>query len=140
MTQTRYFRRSDQREAILAAIRGLGGHSTADQIYEAVRVAYPRVSLGTVYRNLRVLCGQGQIREVRSGANFSRFEIAGRRHYHLICRNCGRIEDCEMPVDESLDRKVQPFTSFKVEQHRLEFIGLCDRCQCESRSSELDSD
>lgn len=123
------YRRSDQREAIMAAIKSLGGHSTADQIYEAVRASHPRLSLGTVYRNLRLLCDLGQIREVKSGASFSRFELAGPRHYHLICRKCGDIQDCEFPVDASLDQKVQATTSFKVEQHRLDFIGLCDRCQ-----------
>jgi Fur family transcriptional regulator, peroxide stress response regulator len=123
------YRRSDQREAIMAVIRSLGGHFTADQIYEAVRATHPRVSLGTVYRNLRVLCDRGQIREVKSGAAFSRFELAGPRHYHLICRKCGDIQDCDVPVDGSLDEKVQATTSFKVEQHRLDFIGLCARCQ-----------
>ncbi|HUK90362.1 MAG TPA: transcriptional repressor, partial [Blastocatellia bacterium] len=118
------YRKSDQREAIMAAIRRLGGHSTADQIYEAVKHSYPRVSLGTIYRNLRVLCDRGQIREVKSGANFSRFELAGPRHYHLICRVCGDIEDSAFPVDGSLDEKVQATTSFKVEHHRLDFIGL----------------
>jgi len=116
----------------MAAIRRLGGHSTADQIYEAVKHSYPRVSLGTIYRNLRVLCDRGQIREVKSGANFSRFELAGPRHYHLICRVCGDIEDSAFPVDGSLDEKVQATTSFKVEHHRLDFIGLCSRCQTQT--------
>jgi Fur family peroxide stress response transcriptional regulator len=132
--RTSAYRRSDQREAILSAIRSLGGHSTADQIYEAVKAIQPRVSLGTVYRNLRVLCDQGEIREVKSDANYSRFEIAGPRHYHLICRQCGSIEDCRMPIEQSLDEKVRSFTSFKVEQHRLEFVGLCERCQSLSQS------
>jgi Fe2+ or Zn2+ uptake regulation protein len=123
------YRRSDQREAIIAAIRQMGGHSTADQIYEAVRSLHPRISLGTIYRNLRILCEKGQIREVKSGAAFSRFEVAGPRHYHLICRGCGEMQDAELPIDTSLDQRVQATTSFKVEQHRLDFIGLCSKCQ-----------
>lgn len=123
------YRKSDQRRAVLAVIKSRGGHSTADQIYEAVRVHYPRVSLGTVYRNLRILCDQGEIREVNSGASYARFELAGPRHYHLVCRKCGDIEDCAMPVDKSLEERMQSLTAFRVEQHRLEFIGLCCKCQ-----------
>jgi Fur family peroxide stress response transcriptional regulator len=127
--ETQTYRKSDQREAIIAAIKRLGGHSTADQVYEAVKASHPRISLGTIYRNLRVLCDQGAIREVKSGQSLGRFELAGPRHYHLICRQCGKIEDCAMPVDKSLDERVQRTTHFKVEQHRLDFIGLCGKCQ-----------
>jgi Fe2+ or Zn2+ uptake regulation protein len=122
-------RNSGQRRAILAVIRSRGGHSTADQIYEAVRAKHPRISLGTVYRNLRVLCDQGEIREVNSDASFARFEIAGPQHYHLVCRKCGHIEDCVLPVDKSLEERVKSITSFKIEQHELDFIGLCSKCQ-----------
>lgn len=132
-------RRSDQREAILAAIRSRGGHSTAAEIYEAVKLVKPRVSLGTVYRNLRVLSDQGAIREVKSGASFSTFEIAGPSHYHLICRRCGLIEDCLLPIDRSLEQRVQALTKFRVEQHKLEFIGLCDNCQSLFKEPELTS-
>ena len=123
------YRKSDQREAIVEAIKKLGGHSTADQVYETVKRSHPRISLGTVYRNLRVLCEQGAIREVKSGQAIGRFELASPRHYHLICRQCGNIEDCTMPVDRSLDEKVQRTTDFKIEQHRLDFIGVCAKCR-----------
>jgi Fur family peroxide stress response transcriptional regulator len=121
---------------MLKVIGRLGGHFTADQIYEAVRATHPRVSLGTIYRNLRVLCDQGRIREVKTGASFSRFEMAGPSHYHLICRRCGGIEDCPLPVDRGLEERVQAQTGFKVEQHQLEFIGLC--CKCQTATNLLD--
>jgi Fe2+ or Zn2+ uptake regulation protein len=122
-------RKSEQRRAILAVIRARGGHSTADQIYEAVRAKHPRISLGTIYRNLRVLCDLGEVREVNSDASFARYEIAGPQHYHLVCRKCDGIEDCALPVDKSLEARVQSVTNFKIEQHRLDFIGLCSKCQ-----------
>jgi len=122
-------RRSVQRQAILAAIRSRGGHSTADQIHETVRLKHPRISLGTVYRNLTILCDQGEIREVNTDAGSARFEIAGDLHYHLVCRKCGDIEDCQLPVDKSLEERMQVLTRFRVEQHRLDFIGLCCKCQ-----------
>ena len=122
-------RKSTQREAILEAVRTRGGHSTADQIYEAVRLKHPRISLGTVYRNLRMLCDQGELREVNTDHGYGRFEIAGHPHYHLVCRRCGEIEDCPLPVDKSLEHRMQALTMFRVEQHRLDFIGLCCKCQ-----------
>jgi len=122
-------RSSEQRRAILEVIQSRGGHSTADQIYEAVRCRHPRISLGTVYRNLRILCDQGEIREVNTDPGYGRFELAGPPHYHLVCRKCGEIEDCTIPVDKSLEERMQALTSFKVELHRLDFIGLCCKCQ-----------
>ena len=139
MDQNLRHRRSGQRQAILAAIRKRGGHSTADQIYEAVRLNHPRISLGTVYRNLRILCAQGEIREVNTDPGYARFEIAGTPHYHLVCRKCGEIEDCPLPVDKSLEERMQSLTNFRVEQHRLDFIGLCCKCQSLGQAAELTS-
>ena len=129
MSSLRSHRNSEQRRTILEVIRARGGHSSADQIYDAVRLKHPRISLGTVYRNLRILCDLGAIREVNADPNYGKFEIAGPQHYHLVCRKCGEIEDCPLPVDKSLEQRIQSLTTFKVEQHRLDFIGLCCKCQ-----------
>src|SRR6476660_6016183 len=95
-------RRSKQRKAILEVIEERGGHLTADQVYALVRHRQPKLSLGTVYRNLRILVAQGLVRTLDSGGQFSLFEAAKAPHYHLICRVCGAVTDVEAPVDEQL--------------------------------------
>ncbi|MBC2744327.1 MAG: transcriptional repressor, partial [Desulfosarcina sp.] len=49
-------RMTRQRRVILEEIRRYNNHPAADEIYERVRKQLPRISLGTVYRNLDVLC------------------------------------------------------------------------------------
>ena len=82
--------------------------------YETVRLNHPRISLGTVYRNLTILCDQGEIREVNTDAGSARFEIAGDLLYHLVCRKCGDIQDCQLPVDKSLEERMQALTRFRT--------------------------
>jgi Fe2+ or Zn2+ uptake regulation protein len=126
------YRRSRQRQAILAAIESEGGHLTADRICALVRKKFPRLSLGTVYRNLRVLIAQGHVRELKVGAAFSYFELAADSHYHLICRLCGHVADAEVPFDDQLTRLIhrsRKVSGFQIEEHRLDFIGVCPDCQ-----------
>lgn len=130
------YRRTKQRQAMLEALERHGGHLTADRIYALVKPLFPRLSLGTVYRNLRVLMTQGKIRELDFGSGFSHFEIAKDAHYHFICRMCRHVEDADAPVSREFTTFIQRSAraaNFKVEDHRLDFIGLCQACQCAAR-------
>ena len=133
------YRRSRQREAILTALERQGGHLTADQIYLLVKAKFPRLSLGTVYRNLRILTAQGAVRELDLGQTYRHFELAKEAHYHLVCRSCGQVEDAEMPVDEAINLLAERSlvaNGFKVEQHRLDFVGVCRDCQRPKKRSQ----
>src|SRR5215813_15069200 len=95
-------RNTKQRQAIFEAIERHGGHLTADEIYKLVKRQFPRLSLGTVYRNLRVLVAQGNLRELDFGMAVTYFETIKDSHYHLICRVCGSITDADIPVEGGL--------------------------------------
>jgi Fe2+ or Zn2+ uptake regulation protein len=132
------YRRSKQRETILEVMQRHGGHLTADQIYVLARPRLPRLSLGTVYRNLRILAAQGRVREIDFGHTSSYFELAKESHYHLICRLCGSIEDAAVPVTKALTalaRSSLTRSGFKVEDHRLGFVGICRSCQRKGQRS-----
>ncbi len=135
------FRNTKQRQAILEAIERHGGHLTADEVYKLVQRRYPRLSLGTVYRNLRVLAAQGSVRELDFGMAITYFESVKDTHYHLICRICGEIADAEMPLERRLKAIVEQASGiggFQVEEHRLDFIGVCAACQAKpSRAVKL---
>lgn len=125
-------RNTKQRQAIFDAIENHGGHLTADEIYKLVKRRFPRLSLGTVYRNLRVLVAQGGLRELDFGMAVIYFETAKDSHYHLICRVCGRIADADIPVEHDLQSVVgqsRDLGGFRIEEHRLDFIGVCAACQ-----------
>jgi Fe2+ or Zn2+ uptake regulation protein len=125
-------RNTKQRQAIYEAIEHHGGHLTADEIYRLVKRRFPRLSLGTVYRNLRVLTAHGSLRELDFGMAVTYFETVKELHYHLICRVCGNITDAEMPIERRLQAvagQARNLGGFRIEEHRLDFIGVCARCQ-----------
>ncbi|MCJ7654682.1 MAG: transcriptional repressor [Dehalococcoidia bacterium] len=122
-------RRTKQREAILEVLRGTNSHPTADWVYNEVRKEIPNISLGTVYRNLRLLCQSGEILELDLCGALSRFDARQDNHYHFRCEKCGRVFDVDLPVDEEIDRRAAQKTGFDVSAHWLEFRGLCKNCQ-----------
>jgi Fe2+ or Zn2+ uptake regulation protein len=125
-------RNTKQRQAILDAIETHGGHLTAEEIYKIVKRRHPRLSLGTVYRNLRVLADQGTVRELDFGMAITYFETTKDTHYHLVCRVCSGIVDVEMELEKKLMKLVgqaDGVGGFQIENHRLDFVGVCEACQ-----------
>jgi Fe2+ or Zn2+ uptake regulation protein len=122
-------RETRQREAVLNALRNIGAHLTAIQIFEAVRKEIPDISKGTVYRNLQVLEEDGDITKLHLNGTLSRYEIKQKNHYHFRCEKCGRVSDIDMPVDKDLDREAEKRSGLKISFHQLEFRGICKDCQ-----------
>jgi len=120
-------RMTKQKRLILEILRGTRVHPTADWVYQQARQVIPDISLGTVYRNLRLLCEAGEIMELSFGSTFSRFDGNPLNHYHFVCRQCGRIYDLDLPLREELEDEVRR-AGYEVEHHRLEFYGRCPEC------------
>lgn len=121
-------RQSKQRSRILELLRSTENHPTADWLYERLKKEFPRLSLGTVYRNLSTLIEQGQVKKIHYGSTYDRFEANVNPHYHLICNSCGKIKDFSMPVYEELNEQARQLTNFNIHHHNLEFFGLCEDC------------
>jgi Fur family peroxide stress response transcriptional regulator len=123
------FRQSKQRRRILELLRSTEIHPTADWLYEKLKNEIPRLSLGTVYRNLSILIEQGLVKKIHFGSTFDRFEANIKPHYHLICESCGKILDFEMPIYNDLNFKAKQLTNFTIHHHKLEFFGICEECK-----------
>ncbi len=123
------FRITRQRRIILEELRRSPGHPTADELYAKVRRRLPRVSLGTVYRNLDLLSRGGVIGKIETGGGKMRFDAMAVPHYHIHCRQCGRMGDLELADPPDLARLVSDPGGFRVTGYRLEFTGLCARCR-----------
>lgn len=122
-------RHTRQREAVLEVLRTSHSHPTADWVYEEVKKALPRISKGTVYRNLKMLCKSGEISELDLSGATRRFEGRQESHYHFRCQRCGEVFDLNEPVNHDLDSRIEEQTGFTVAYHHLEFRGLCRDCQ-----------
>ena len=118
-----------QRQVILDELKKSHIHPTADDIYERVRQRLPRISLGTVYRNLEILAENGMIRKMALAGTQKRFDGNPKNHYHLRCIRCGRVEDAPVEPLTSVEFNLRGKSDYEILGHHLEFIGLCPRCK-----------
>ena len=126
-------RQSRQGRLVFEIVERSRNHPTAHQVFDVARREAPAISLGTVYRNLRQLADEGRIQENKIGGEPARFEVPHRKHYHIWCVECGRLEDLTLPYQDALDRKAQRLVRYRLREHRMEFFGVCPECRRENR-------
>jgi Fe2+ or Zn2+ uptake regulation protein len=122
-------RRTRQREVVLEAVRSTMDHPTADWVYRQARRRVPRISLGTVYRNLKQLAEAGLIREIHAGSQASRFDGNTGPHHHARCVGCGRVSDLHVALDARREHAAARALDFEVLGHHVEVHGLCPDCR-----------
>ncbi len=125
-------RRSRQREVILEELCKVTSHPTADELYEMVRKRLPRISLGTVYRNLEKLSQEGRILRIDAGDGRRRYDGRAANHYHIRCIKCGRVDDVTFDSDPTLDQIAVEHTDYQILGHSLLFYGICPKCKQEA--------
>ena len=122
------------RRVVLEVVRATESHPTAELVHRMVRRRLPRVSLGTVYRNLRLLVAEGLVKELPGP--HARFDGNTSDHHHFTCLGCGRIVDVDGPLTEPHSRalctRVAAQGGFSVTHHRIEFYGRCPGCRRKS--------
>lgn len=119
---------SRQREVIKDFLSTRKDHPTADVVYMNVRMQYPNISLGTVYRNLTLLSDMGEIQRLRVGDGVDHFDADTSPHNHFVCTECGSVIDLEMEsIDYIKDMASKNFDGL-VTGHATYFYGLCGGC------------
>lgn len=121
-------RMTGQRRAILEVLQGDTSHPTADMVYERVRARLPHISLGTVYRNLKLLAEEGQILEIEMPDGPNRYDFRTEQHYHFRCERCDAVFDVNLPYQHALNDQLKT-DGFKVRGHAIYFYGRCARCR-----------
>ena len=119
---------SRQRESIKKFLMTRTDHPTAEMIYENLRKEYPKISLGTVYRNLSLLSDIGEIQTISTGVGPDRFDGNAKPHYHFICKNCGQVMDLKMQGLEHINLLAQHEFPGIIEGHSVFFYGSCEEC------------
>ena len=121
-------RNTKQRTLILDIVRAHGDHPTAEDIYRDVHEQNPKVSRGTVYRNLNLLEETGDIISIEvPGGN--RFDRRCDPHAHVICCSCGAVCDAMVEHDHTLDGMDARQTGYIITRHETLFYGICPSCQ-----------
>ena len=98
--------------------------------------AQPELAQSSAYRNLVVLEQAHVVHRLVTHADFARYELAEGltgHHHHLVCSNCGRVED--LPATAAVEKSVAAAVDqaarkagFRTQHHRLDLIGLCADC------------
>lgn len=134
------------REAILEFLNKSSKHMSAKEIYASLQTSYPALGLSTVYRTLDLLARMGIITKLTLGDGQSRYECKAteqkEHHHHLICTKCGEIIDYSEFLDEELrlvkktEEKLERKYNFKIQDHNIEFLGICKKCRSISMRKE----
>ena len=123
------FRHSKQRDAVVKVLSKINYHPTVDEIYDIVRKEYPKVSLATIYRNVEQLSQMKKIWKIESPNEPARYDGNMEKHHHVKCTKCSAINDVwiKNSLEELIDlNKIE--NNFSITGFKIEFEGLCDKC------------
>ncbi len=119
-----------QRLVILRVLAESHGHPSVEDIFEKVKVNFPTTSLATVYKTITVIKELGEVLELEFSNEHNRYD--GNKPYphpHLICVKCKKIVDPELSSLAHLTQELTADTGYKILSHRLDFYGICPKCQ-----------
>jgi Fur family peroxide stress response transcriptional regulator len=119
-----------QRIAVLKVLAVSDGHPSVEQIYENVRAKFPTTSLATIYKTVNLLKQLDEVLELGFPDGSNRYD--GNKPYphpHVICTKCKQIIDPDVGGLEELKKEVVKATGFQIQNHRVDFFGICQDCQ-----------
>jgi Fur family ferric uptake transcriptional regulator len=120
---------TQQRQLILEQLQKRSDHPGADEVYDKVREFLPKISLGTVYRNLELLSEAGYIQKLFFKGQ-KRFDPRTDQHHHFCCTNCGKVEDIPFPIDTpDIDSGSDWLKQREIQEVHLHYLGLCPDCK-----------
>lgn len=116
-----------QRIAIADLLHG-NGHITIEELYEKMLDKFNSISLATIYKNIHIMLENSFVQEVKIPHAKSVFELTKEAHSHLVCAECGAIEDISIDLDE-ISQKAQNTSKYKIDSASIVFDGICPNCK-----------
>ncbi len=127
------YKLTQQRRVVISTIASSNDHLTPATIYKKVHRDHPNIGFVTIYRTLDLLAKLGLICELHAGGSCHSYTIsAPGHHHHLICSGCRKVVDFPGFELEEVQQSLAKETGFRIDDHLLEFIGLCQACQKEA--------
>lgn len=128
------FKLTPQREATVSVLlENEKAHLSAEEVYFLVKQKSPEIGLATVYRTLEILTELKVVDKISFNDGLARYDLrkegADHFHHHLLCLECGTIEEVEEDLLLEVEQVVEQKYSFLVKDHRLTFHGICQTCQ-----------
>lgn len=109
-------------------------HMSAEDVYRELLAEHQEIGLATVYRVLTQFEQAGLLKRSNFEAGKAVFELEeGSHHDHLVCVDCGRVEEFYDPEIERRQQIVAAEHGFKLQDHALSLYGTCIKENCEHR-------
>lgn len=116
-------RMTKQKKLVFEIVNNSYEHLTAYEIYQKCKEQIPSISLGTVYRNLNLLCDLKKIKKLEMKDKTERFDNIKEKHSHFICEKCHKIIDLKDNITLTSD-----VSNHKVTDYEIKFYGICENC------------
>ncbi len=126
-----------QRQVLYRALAESDDHPSPEALYERVKKEIPVISLGTVYRNIKIFEQHGLLREVTPLHEPSRLDANLTDHHHLVCQRCRSIVDVPAEDIEPVRFRRGSPQGFQVERYEIEVLGICSRCAKERDAGRI---
>ncbi|MBN9653153.1 transcriptional repressor [Halobacillus litoralis] len=128
------YKLTPQREAtVRVLLENEEDHLSAEDVYLLVKEKAPEIGLATVYRTLELLSELKVVDKINFGDGVSRYDLrkegAEHFHHHLVCIECGSVEEIDEDLLGDVEKIVESQWGFEVKDHRLTFHGICRVCQ-----------
>jgi Fe2+ or Zn2+ uptake regulation protein len=117
-----------QRLVIHDTLLELNRHVSADEVHTAVSERLPNVSAPTVYATLDLFEELGIVRRINLAGGAARYDPRPDDHHHLVCANCGRVEDLDAGVDMAGALRAASRRGFRADHAEVVVHGLCSNC------------
>ena len=124
-------RYTQQRQSVWDELCATNDHRDAEEIYLAIRQSGLNVSRATVYRTIDVLVKNKMVRKLELGDGRARYEhkVNATHHDHLICIQCGKIEEFMDEVIESRQDEIVKKFGYKLVRHIHQLFIICSECE-----------
>ena len=110
-------------------------HMTAEDVYKALLVEGADIGLATVYRVLMQFEQAGLLIRSNFESGKAVFEInEGQHHDHLVCLDCGRVEEFFDSEIEQRQRAITTDRGFELQEHTLALYARCVKPACEFKN------
>ncbi len=124
-------RNTVQRDTVLNVVLASSDHPSAETIYHRCRAVLPDISLGTVYRNLKLLVEMGKISEISILNAGDRYDKTLGVHAHFHCVKCGHVVDVTDLNLSGIEKEIEASNGFDIVDTDVLFTGVCKECKNE---------
>ena len=119
--------------------KGTMRHMTAEDVYRMLIAENMDIGLATVYRVLTQFEQAGLLERHFFESGKAVFEInRGKHHDHLVCIDCGRVEEFYDPEIEKRQNAIAQERGFTIQDHALYLYAQCTKVECPHRDAADD--